>query len=75
MDSRDGEPVSDLVLGAKACHWLACEVGPIVGDVGLRKPKAIHDILLEEVDNLLPCDVGERYSFHLLSEVVCCYQH
>ena len=57
-----------------ARHLLALEIGLIVGDDGTRKPEAAHDILSEELDNLLPCDVGERHRFHSLSEVVCGYQ-
>ena len=66
--------MGDLLLGTEACHLLAREVGPIVGDDGVRKPEVAHDILPEELDNLLPCDVGERHCFHPLSEVVCGHQ-
>jgi len=34
----------------------------------MGKSKAAHDILPEELDNLLPCDVG--HCFHPLSEVI-----
>jgi len=33
-----------------------------------------HDILPEELDNSLPCNVGEQHYFHPLSEVVRGYQ-
>ena len=58
----------DLVLGTKALHLLAREVGPIVEDNGVRKPKATRNIFPEELDNLLLCDIGEWHYFHPLSE-------
>ena len=62
--------MSDLVLGTEVCHLLAWEVGPIVGDDGMGKPEVAHNILPEELDNLLLCDVGGRHCFHPLSAVV-----
>ena len=60
----------DLVLRAKATHLRAREVGFIVEDDGMKMPKAAYDILPEEFDNLLPCDIRERYHFYLFCEVV-----
>ena len=36
----------------------------------MRKPETAHDVLLEELNNLLPCDIGERHCFHTLNEVI-----
>jgi len=37
----------------------------------MRKPEAAHDVLPEEFDNLMLCNVGERDCFNPFSEVVC----
>ena len=66
-----GEPMGDLVFGTEARHLLARKVGLIVGDDGMRNPEVAHNILLEELDNLLTCDFREHHCFHPLSEVVC----
>ena len=70
MDSRGGETVGDLVLGTEARYSPAREIGSVVGDEAMRKPEAAHDVLSEEFDNLLSCDIRERHCFHPLSEVV-----
>ena len=62
--------MGDLVLGIEARHLLPRKVGPIVGNDDMIKLEAAHDILPEELDNLLPCDIGERHCFHPLGEVV-----
>jgi len=49
--------VGDLVLRAEACHFPARKVGPVVGDDGIGKSEATYDVLLEEYDNLMPCDM------------------
>ena len=67
--------MGDHVLGTKFCHLLTRQVGPIVGDDGVRKPEATHNIFLEGLDNLLPCDVRKWHYFHPLSEVVYDHQH
>ena len=48
MNSRGGESAGDLVLETEVHHFLAREVGPIVGDDGMRKPKVAHDIFVRE---------------------------
>jgi len=62
--------VGDLVLET-ARYLLARKIGPVVGNDGMRKPEATHEVLPEGFDNLLPFDVGKRHCFHPLSEVVC----
>jgi len=52
-----GDTVGDLVLGTETCYLLACEIGPVVGDDGMKKPEAMHNVLPKKFDNLLPCDV------------------
>ena len=69
MENRWG----DIVLETETHHLLTRKVGLIAGD-GVRKPEVAHNILQEELDNLLPCDIRERYCFHPLSEVVCGHQ-
>jgi len=49
-----GELVNDFIIGAEACHLPAHEVGHVVGDDGMRKSEMTCNILLEELDYLLP---------------------
>jgi len=46
--------VNDFILGAEARHLPAREVGPVVGDDGMRKLEATYDILPEELDICCP---------------------
>ena len=66
----DEELIGDPVLGSEARHLLARKVSLIFGDDGIRKPEVAHEILPKKLDNLLPYDIGEHHSFHILSEVV-----
>jgi len=66
-----GELVCNLALEIESRHLIAHEVGPIIRDDGVRKSKVTHDILPEELNNLLSCDIKERCCFHLFSKVVC----
>ena len=65
-----GESMGDLILRAEARHLQAHKVDPVIGDDGMRQSEVIHNVLPEQFNNLLPCDVGERYCFHPLYEVV-----
>jgi len=65
-----GESMGYLILRAEARHLPAHKVGPVVRDDGMRQSEVIHNVLPEKFNNLLPCDVGERYCFHPLYEVV-----
>jgi len=67
--------VGEVVLRTEIHYLLVHEISLVVGDDGMRKLKVAHDVLPEEFDDLLPCDVGERHYFHSLSEVVCNDQH
>ena len=51
--------MGDLVVRTEACHLFAREVGHIIGDDGVRNPKAAYNIFSEELDNFLPRDFGE----------------
>jgi len=62
--------VGDVVFGAKAGYLLAGEVGSIVGDDSVGNPEVVYYVLLEELDNLLPADLGERYCLNPLGKVV-----
>ena len=67
MDSRGVEIMGDLVLETEARYLPTREIGPIVGDDGMRKPEVAHDVLPEEFDNFLPCDIGRgTASTHLV---------
>ena len=55
--------MGDLVFGTEAHHLLTIEVCPIVGDDGMREPKATYDDLLEEFDYLLSHDVREWHPY------------
>ena len=60
-----------LYLKQKPITCMLVKLVPFSGVDGMRKFEVTHDVLREEFNNLLPCDVGERYCFHLLCEVVC----
>jgi len=53
--------VDDVVFGAEAGHLLAGEIRPVVRDDSVRDPEATYYVLLEELDNMLPADLGERH--------------
>jgi len=59
--------VGDFVHGAKVRHMLAQEVGPIIGDDGMRKPEATNNVLPKD---LLSRDLGERHRLYPLGEVI-----
>ena len=63
--------MGDLIFGTERHHLPAREVGPVIGDDGMRKPEMTHCVLPREFDNLFFHDAGERHCFHPLSEVVC----
>jgi len=65
VGSRGRELVGDFVHGAKVRHMLAQEVGPIIGDDGIRKSEAT---CLPK--DLLSRDLGERHRLYPLGEVV-----
>ena len=58
-----------LYLEQKLVTYLLA-ISPVVEDNGKRKPEATRDVLPEEFDNLLSCDLREGHYFHPLSEVV-----
>ena len=64
------EPMGDLILGVEAGHLLAGNVHSVVGDDGLGDPEAIHYVLPQKPDNLLPGDFGERHCLDSFGEVV-----
>jgi len=65
-----GELVGDFVLGAEVRHMLACEVGSIVGDDGMRNIEATNNVLPKELHCLLSRDFGEQHRLYPLGEVV-----
>jgi len=60
-----GEPVGDPILGAEVRHILACEVGSIVRDNGMRKPEATNNVLSKEFHYLLSRDFRERHRLYI----------
>jgi len=64
-----GETVDDPILGAEVCHILAGEVGFMVEDDSMRKPKATNDVLSKELHYLLSRDLEERHHLYPLSEI------
>ena len=67
---RGGEPVGDFVLETEVRHMLACEVGSIVGDDGMRNIEATNNVLPKELHCLLSRDFGEQHRLYPLGEVV-----
>ena len=62
--------MGDTVFGTEAGYLLAGEISFVVGDDSLGNPEATYYVLPEELDNLLPADLGERYCLNLLGKVV-----
>ena len=54
-----GESTSDLILSAEAGHLPAGKVYLVVGDNGVGKSEATHDVLPKKFNNLLSNDFGE----------------
>jgi len=73
-NKRCGESVGDLVRGTKASYFLAGKVYSIVKDYGIGELKALHYVLPEELDNMLPGDFKERHCFDPFGEIVGGYQ-
>jgi len=61
--------MGDIVFGAEAGYLLAGEVGYIVRDDSMGNPEAAYYVLLQELDNLLPVNIGERYCLNSLGKV------
>ena len=40
--------MGDLVFDSEACHLLASEVRPVVGNDGMREPEVTYNVLIEE---------------------------
>ena len=66
--------MGDFILRAEVHHMLACEASSIVGDNGMRKPKATSKILPKQFHYLLSHDLGERHRLYPLDEVVGGYE-
>ena len=66
--------MGDLILAAEVRRMLACEVGFIVGDNGMRKPEVINNVLQHEFHYLLSFDFGEWHRLYPLGEVVGGYR-
>ena len=66
--------MDDVVFGTKTGHLLAGEINSVVGDDSLRDSEATYYVLPEELDNLLPTDLGERYCLDTFGKVVGGYQ-
>ena len=71
---RGGESVGDLIFGTETCHLLAGEFCPVVGDDGMRKPNVTYNVLPEELNYPLSCDIRWWHRFPQLDEVVHSYQ-
>ena len=67
------ESIGDLVLGVEGGHLLTGKVRSIIGD-GVGELEAIHYMLLEKPDNLLPDDFVKRHYLDSFGEVVGSYQ-
>ena len=66
--------MDDVVFGIEAGRLLAGEINSVVGDDSLRDSEATYYVLSEELDNLLPTDLGERYCLDPFGKVVDGYQ-
>jgi hypothetical protein len=65
-----GSPVDSDVLGiVEVKETLPCELRAVVGDDGVRHPKAVDDVA-DEGDHLFSCDRGNRLSLDPLGELV-----
>ena len=62
--------MDDIVFGAEAGYQLVDKVGTIIGDDSVGNPEVACYVLPEELDNLLPADLGQRYCLNSLSKVV-----
>ena len=51
--------MGDLIFCTEACHLLAGEVRSVIGGDGMREPKVLYNVLLQELDYLLSRDVEE----------------
>ena len=63
----------DGVFGAEAGHLLSGEISFIIRD-GAGDPEVTYYVLLEELDNLLPVELGERHCLDPFGEVISDYQ-
>ena len=59
----------DVVFGAEAGHLLSGEISFIIRD-GAGDPEVTYYVLPEELDNLLPVELGERHCLGPFREVV-----
>ena len=66
--------MGDIVFGAEAGHLLAGEISSVIRDDSMRDPEATYCVLPEELDNLLPTDLGERYCLNPFGKIVGGYQ-
>ena len=62
--------VVNLILGTEGGYLLAGEVRPIIRDDSVREAEATQDVMLQELDHLMPNDFGERYNFDPFGKVV-----
>ena len=60
----------DFVLVTETHHLVAGEVCSIVINNGVGKPKVAYYVLLLELDNLFPGDIGEQYCLDPFGEIV-----
>jgi len=66
--------MGDVVFGVEAGHLLTGKISSIVRNDSVGDPKATYYVLSEELDNLLPADLGERHCFGPFCEVIVGYQ-
>jgi len=66
--------MGDVVLGAEAGHLLDGEISYVIRNDSVGDPEATYYVLPEELDNLLPADLGERHCLDPFGEVVGGYQ-
>ena len=62
-------------IGGRCCIWrkswlLAGEIGSVILDDSVGNPEATYYVLSEELDNLLPADLGEQHCLDPFGEVV-----
>ena len=62
--------MGDVVFDTKVGHLLASEISPVVGDNSMGDSEATYYVLSEELDNLLPADLGERHYLNPLGKII-----
>jgi len=63
--------MGDFVFGAKVGYLLAGEFCSVIRGDSVGESKVAHYVLSEEIDNLLPVDIGESYCLNPFGEIIC----